>query len=101
MALLHLCISEVRIHLHCWHNTNPSLLKHTQSSVLAPTLANGMHLKADVFQLLVVQDASTIEHEGWLHHAGMEVLVWVCLEFIPLRQHDDRMCTIYCLVRCL
>merc|ERR1719410_1676313 len=84
-----------------WCDTSPSLLQHTQSSVLAPTLANGMHLEADVLQFLVVQDASAIEHEGWFHHLGVKVLVWVCLEFIPLRQHDDRMCTSHNLLWCL
>merc|ERR1719384_2874101 len=62
------------------------------------TLSDGMHLEADVFQFPVVQNASPVEHEGWLHHLRMEILVWVALELIPLCQDNDGMRTIHRLI---
>merc|ERR1712024_163730 len=73
-----------------WRTKN-SLRQHAQASIWASALTDSMHLEANLFQLSVGQDASAVEHEGWLHHLRMEVLVWICLEFVPLSQDDNCM----------
>merc|ERR1719384_542154 len=66
--------------------------QNAEAAVGRPTLADGMHLEADFFELSVVQYTTTIEEECRLRHCVVELEVWVQFELVPLCQHGNRMC---------
>jgi len=75
------------------------LAEDAQLPIGAPALADCMHLEANVLQTAVVQDAAPIEEERGLLHSGIEFVVGVGLEFVPLREHDESMGALHCLLR--
>lgn len=54
-------------------------------------LTDVIDLKADLLELGVVEDVTSIEDEGGLHHALVDGLVVVVLELVPLGHDDDGM----------
>merc|ERR1712203_644213 len=73
------------------------LSEHIQAPISTSTLANCVDLETNVFECLVVQDPPTIKHAGRLHHLRIELFVWIHLELVPFRQHDECMRTIHSL----
>mmetsp|Transcript_114686 Transcript_114686/g.364506 ORF Transcript_114686/g.364506 Transcript_114686/m.364506 type:complete len:601 (-) Transcript_114686:1196-2998(-) len=75
-----------------WHGL---VGQDVQLAISTPALADGMHLEPDVLELPVVQNVPAIEDERRLHHHGVELVIRVSLELVPLGQHDDRMGAIH------
>ena len=71
----------------------------TQPPVGSSPFANGVHLEADIFEHSVIENATPIEEEGWLHHRVIELVIWIRLELIPLGEHNKRMSSINCFLR--
>merc|ERR1719282_1364086 len=80
---------------------NSGLSQDTEAPVGAAAFANSMHLEADVLQGFVVQDSTPIEKEGGLQHLGIELVVRILFELVPLCENDQGMRTVHSFLRCL
>merc|ERR1712176_276031 len=54
-------------------------------------LSDGVDFEADPLQPGMIEHVPSIEQKGRLQHPGVELVVWVLLELVPLCQDDDRM----------
>ena len=68
----------------------------TQPPVGSSPFADGVHLEADIFEHSVIENATPIEEEGWLHHRVIELVIWIRLEVIPIGEHNKCMKSINC-----
>merc|ERR1712050_192779 len=85
----------------CCAAASSSLGQDTEAPVGAAAFADGVHLEADVLERLVVQDSTSVKKEGGLQHLGIELVVGIPFELVPLCENDEGVCPVNRLLRCL
>ena len=56
-------------------------------------------LEVDILEYSVIENETSIEEKGWLHHRVIEHVIWIRLELIQLGEHNTRMGAIECSLR--